>query len=71
MGKQVKITVIATGFEGGVIAQSSSSTPVDLQNYSAWQSDARATETPNKLLRPSGSKKSGSSRRTSGNDYRG
>ena len=72
MGKQVKITVIATGFEGGVIAQSSSSTPVDLQNYSAsWRSDARATETTNELLRPSGSKKSGSSRRTSGNDYRG
>ena len=57
MGKQVKITVIATGFEGGVIAQSSSSTPVDLQNYSAWRSDARATETTNELLRPSGSKK--------------
>ena len=71
MGKQVKITVIATGFEGGVIAQSSSSTPVDLQNYSAGRSDARATETPNELLRLSGSKKSGSSRRTSGNDYRG
>ncbi len=71
MGKQVKITVIATGFEGGVIAQSSSSTPVDLQNYSTWRSDARATETPNELLRPSGSKKSGSSRRTSDNDYRG
>ena len=58
MGKQVKITVIATGFEGGVITQSSNPTPVDLQNYSAWRSDARATETTNKLPRPSRSKRS-------------
>ena len=71
MGKQVKITVIATGFEGGVIAQGSNSTPVDLQNYSASRSDARATETTNELQRPSRSKRTGSSMRTSRNDYRG
>jgi cell division protein FtsZ len=68
MGKQVKITVVATGFEGGVVDQSSNSTPVDLQNYSAWRSDARATETTNKLPSASGSKRSGSSRRASRND---
>ena len=67
MGKQVKITVIATGFEGGVIAQSSSSTPVDLQNYA----DARATETTNALPRPSRSRRSGLSMRTSRDDHRG
>ena len=48
MQGKVKITVIATGFDRAAVqkqvAASATTTPVDLQSYSAWQATERVTE---------------------------
>jgi len=48
MQGKVKITVIATGFDRGVVQKqvtaSAATTPVDLQSYTVWQAAERVTE---------------------------
>ena len=45
MNGQVKITVIATGFDRPGLAASATQTPVDLNQYTAWRQDAALDRT--------------------------
>jgi cell division protein FtsZ len=54
MEGRVKITVVATGFgkedSAGRVSPSAAETPVDLQNYTEWQSDHTVAKTPEQAL---------------------
>ena len=45
MEGQVKITVIATGFDGKGAERATATTPVDLQQYASWQQDEPLEQT--------------------------